>query len=157
MVWSSVAMPICSPGVDSPQMKAAMAGTDVASGNPGSFDPAQWPAAVSAKDAVIRGREARFVDWSWSTNTKSCTESLCSLRVQHGNFLTRVRSGCYRVLSVLVRVHRVDFFFPGQPVFVNTVTRFRSRGLQGPEPGACSRASTTGCRSDNRLHGATLQ
>ena len=51
-------MPICSPGVDSPQMKAAMAGTDVASGNPGSFNPAQWPAAVSAKDAVIRGREA---------------------------------------------------------------------------------------------------
>ena len=53
-------MPICSLGVDSPQMKAAMAGTDVASGNPGSFDRAQWPAAVSAKDAVIRGREARF-------------------------------------------------------------------------------------------------
>ena len=54
MVWSNVAVPICSPGVDSPQMKAAMAGTDVASGNPESFDPAQWPAAVSAKDAVIR-------------------------------------------------------------------------------------------------------
>ena len=55
--------PICSPGVDNPQMKAAIAGTDAASGSPGSIDPAQWPAAVSAKNAVIRGREARFVDW----------------------------------------------------------------------------------------------
>ena len=41
-------------------MKAAMAGTDVASGNPVPRNPIEWPAAVSAKDAVIRGCEARF-------------------------------------------------------------------------------------------------
>ena len=43
-------------------MKAAMAGTEVAPGNPVPRNPEEWPAAVSAKDAIIKGREARF--WS---------------------------------------------------------------------------------------------